>query len=41
MRIDKLTAEHRQAYDELVLARDDTLLYQSSRYMSLLEDLLG
>lgn len=41
MRIDKLTAEHRQAYDELLLARDDTLLYQSSRYMSLLEDLLG
>jgi len=41
MRIDKLTAEHRQAYDELLLARDDTLLYQSSRYLSLLEELLG
>jgi hypothetical protein len=41
MRIDTLTAEHRQAYDELLLARDDTLLYQSSRYMSLLEELLG
>jgi hypothetical protein len=41
MRINTLTAENRQAYDELLLARDDTLLYLSSRYMSLLEELLG
>ncbi len=41
MRIDKLTAEHRQAYDELLLTRDDSLLYQSSRYMAMLEELLG
>lgn len=41
MRIDILTADHRQAYDELLLAHDDTLLYQSSRYMSLIQDLIG
>lgn len=41
MRTAILTDAYRLAYDELLLAQQSTLLYQSSRYMALLADLLG
>jgi len=41
MHIEILTAQRRQAYDDLLLSCEETLLYQSSRYMDLLEELLG
>jgi hypothetical protein len=41
MRVETLTAQHADSYEAFLLARPETLLYQSWRYQSLLIDLLG
>lgn len=41
MRVTALTAGLVDAYDKFLLAMPETLLYQSSRYMAFLEELLG
>ena len=41
MHIDILTETRHTAYDAFLLDHHNTLLYQSSRYMSLIQDLLG
>jgi hypothetical protein len=41
MHIDVLTEEQYTAYDAFLLEHHNTLLFQSSRYMSLIQDLLG
>lgn len=41
MEIEILKEQHYQAYDAFLLSCEDSLLYQSSRYMALLVDLLG
>ncbi len=41
MQIQIMTERWHQAYDEMLLSSEDSLFYQSSRYMTLLKELLG
>ena len=41
MRIEALTPHFAEPYEEFLLARPETLLFQSWRYQSMLIDLLG